>query len=245
MLAAKIAESLDRIRRMTGQEVTQHAAQILTETLVDIITFRAAGLAAGRVADITKYLSKISRRIAAERSVAAAVGTTPTMTSLLEDAAPIIKHALEEAGPGATQTSKLAQAAECGAVAGEEKVAGVAGTGTVWDSIKMTDPMLPGTRIPKSFVLTTKGNQQFWVAPNATKHMAEYVIDAQKITHGMPINNQSLLSSFKAAVDQAVEQGIVYTKEYRIDCWEIVFSESRGEGLLPAIKHALYKPQGF
>jgi hypothetical protein len=110
---------------MTGQEYTQHAAQILTETFIDIISFRAIGLAADKVAEIANYLSKISRRIAAERPVAAAVGTTPTMTSLLEDAAPIIKHALEEE---ASHTSKLAQAAERGAMAAEEKVAEVAGT---------------------------------------------------------------------------------------------------------------------
>ena len=41
------------------------------------------------------------------------------------------------------------------------------GTGTVWDSIKSTQPAYSGTVIPKSFELTVN-NSRFWVHPNAT-----------------------------------------------------------------------------
>jgi len=47
-------------------------------------------------------------------------------------------------------------------------------SGTVFDSIKATQPALKGTSIPKSFELSA-GSSKFWVHPNATKHMSEYL----------------------------------------------------------------------
>jgi hypothetical protein len=96
MINAKIAEKIDRLRRMSWQEYTQHSAQILTETFVDIIKFRTLGLAANQIAKVEKYLSKIAKLIEAERPVAAAVGSTPTITTLLEEAAPALKIAAEK-----------------------------------------------------------------------------------------------------------------------------------------------------
>jgi hypothetical protein len=121
----------------------------------------------------------------------------------------------------------------------------IAQTGTVWDSIKATDPMYKNTRIPKSFELTV-GNQKIWVAPNASKHLWEYMTKYKEMSHGMPINSQSLLSSFKASVEKAIKLGILYTeKPIIIDSWEFMFSPPRHKGLLPVIKHAMYKPKGF
>jgi hypothetical protein len=119
MINAKIAEKIDQLRRMSWQEYTQHSAQILTETFVDIIKFRTLGLAANQIAKIEKYLTKIAKLIEAERPVAAAVGSTPTMTTLLEEAAPAIKQALEES---AARTSEAAKTAERSAVAAAEGV---------------------------------------------------------------------------------------------------------------------------
>jgi|SRR3990172_847371 len=51
--------------------------------------------------------------------------------------------------------------------------------GTVWEKIKPTDLMYPGTKIPKSFELTV-GKQKFWVCPNSTEHMLEYIQDKIK-----------------------------------------------------------------
>jgi hypothetical protein len=245
-LGHAIEEKVDHMRHATLQ---QNAREVTHLASGFVAANKAQGLAAGQLKKLVKYIARIKKIVEAEKPVAAAAGAVPIIENALEKAAPKAATQIEKG-----TASEVAQAAERSAVvAAEEKAVEVAETaaesaaktGTVWDSIKMTDPMLSGTKIPKSFVLTTKGNQQFWVTPNATKHMADYVIEARATTHGMPINNQTLLTSFKAAVDKAVEQGIVYNKEYTIGCWELVFSESRGEGLLPAIKHALYKPQGF
>lgn len=58
--------------------------------------------------------------------------------------------------------------------------------GTVWDTIKPTDLMYPGTKIPKSFELTV-GSQKLWVAPNATKHMVDYAVKHLEVTHSLPM----------------------------------------------------------
>ncbi len=77
-------------------------------------------------------------------------------------------------------------------------------TGTVWDSIKATDPMYKNTRIPKSFELTA-GNKKLWVHPNATEHMYDYL--KTRVSHQAPINSQTMLSGLKASVEQAIKQG--------------------------------------
>ena len=111
---------------------------------------------------------------------------------------------------------------------------------TVWDNIKITQPMYDGTKIPKSFELTA-GGEKFWVHPNGTKHMVEY-ITRNPMSHGMPINSQTLLSSFQNSVSSAVKQGIKYDEIINVGNWELIFSKARGDGLLPVIKHAVYRP---
>jgi hypothetical protein len=120
---------------------------------------------------------------------------------------------------------------------------------TVWKKIKLTDQIYPGTKIPKSFELSV-GKERVWVAPNATKHMLEYIQDTNGthkkiITHTMPINCQILLLSFRSAVKQAIYQGIKYDTMIRIGCWEFRFGMPRGEGLLPSIYHANFKPKNW
>lgn len=121
--------------------------------------------------------------------------------------------------------------------------------GTVWKNIKATDKMYPGTKIPKSFELTV-GKQKFWIAPNATKHMLEYLQDTNGthkkiITHNMPINCQALLSSMQAAVERVISSGVKYDTMIKIGCWEFRFGMPRGEGLLPSIYHANFKPKNW
>ena len=103
--------------------------------------------------------------------------------------------------------------------------------GTVWKNIKATDKMYPGTKIPKSFELAI-GKQKFWVAPNATKHMLEYLQDTNGthkkiITHNMPINCQALLSSMQVAVERAISSGVKYDTMIKIGCWEFRFGMPR------------------
>ena len=113
-------------------------------------------------------------------------------------------------------------------------------TGTVWDYIKPTQPMIAGTEIPKSFEIKV-GNKRFWVHPNGTKHMEEYIL-RNKVSHGMPINSQSIMTSFQNAIQTGVLQGIQYEQMMKIGNWELIFSQANTEGLLPVIKHALYIP---
>lgn len=111
---------------------------------------------------------------------------------------------------------------------------------TVWGNIKITQPFYDGTKIPKSFELAVDGGE-FWVHPNGTKHMVEY-ITRDATTHGMPINSQTLLSSFENSVKKAVNEGVKYEEIMNIGNWELIFSKPRGDGLLPVIKHAVYRP---
>ncbi|AOZ88254.1 transposase [Bacillus xiamenensis] len=113
--------------------------------------------------------------------------------------------------------------------------------GTVWQNIKITQPLYEGTKIPKSFELATKAGGDFWVHPNGTKHMVEY-ITRDATTHGMPINSQTLLASFQSSVNNAAKQGIKYEEIMKVGNWELIFSKPRGDGLLPVIKHAVYMP---
>ncbi len=112
--------------------------------------------------------------------------------------------------------------------------------GTVWEYINITQPFYDGTKIPKSFELEADG-EKFWVHPNGTKHMVEY-ITRDATSHGMPINSQTLLTSFHNSVKGAVKEGIKYEEIMNIGNWELIFSKPREDGLLPVIKHAVYMP---
>ncbi len=126
-----------------------------------------------------------------------------------------------------------------GSLFGKKATPAVKTTGTVWDSIKGTQGVYAGTPIPKSFELSMIG-RKFWVHPNATEHMFEYV--TRNLSFGVNISSQFILDSFKSAVSSAMDQGIKYDKMMKIGNWELIFSKPRAEGQLPVIKHALYVP---
>ena len=115
-------------------------------------------------------------------------------------------------------------------------------TGTVWDSIKVTDRMYEGTRIPRSFELSV-GSKKFWVHPNATEHMFEY-ITRNPMSHGMPINSQVLLYSFKESLEIIVNRGINYEDLFTFGNWQFKFNKKPTD-IFPVVRHALYKPKGF
>lgn len=69
--------------------------------------------------------------------------------------------------------------------------------------------------------------------------MEEYIL-RNNASHGMPINSQTMISSFQNAISSAIAQEIQFERVMRIDNWELIFSQPKGEGLLPVIKHALY-----
>jgi len=118
-------------------------------------------------------------------------------------------------------------------------IKGGAKTGTVWDDIKATQPNIEGTSIPKSFELNA-GGEQYWINPNATKHMAEY--SKRTLSHGQKIKEQQLLTSLQGAISEAATKGYKYDALMRVGNWELIFSPARQVGQLPVVKHAVYKP---
>ena len=113
------------------------------------------------------------------------------------------------------------------------------GGGTVWDAIKVTQTAKPGTVIPHSFELASSEGR-FWVHPNATKHMVEYVT-RHGVSHGMPINSQAMLTSLRGSVETAASQGIRFGETMQVGRWELIFSQGRAADVLPVLKHALYR----
>jgi RHS repeat-associated protein len=113
--------------------------------------------------------------------------------------------------------------------------------GTVWDRIKPTQDVWPGTEIPRSFELTTHGGQRVWVHGNATEHVAERVIGANgpgmRLELGRVVQ-QSELTSLEAAVDAATRGGVHFDEIIRIGGWELKFARPRNPRQLPALIHA-------
>ncbi len=110
----------------------------------------------------------------------------------------------------------------------------------IWSHVHSPGPLLPETQIPRWFELDV-ADQRFWVAPNATKHMVEY-LTRTPMTHGRPLNSQALLQSFQSSAESANRAGITFDKLVVSESWEFIFSAPRGAGELPCIKHAVYRP---
>ncbi|WP_214087827.1 hypothetical protein [Photorhabdus noenieputensis] len=111
-------------------------------------------------------------------------------------------------------------------------------SGTVWDSIKATQPAIPGTSIPKSFEMTVNG-KVVWVNPNATKHMEEY-LTRNGLSHSTTEGSQAMLSSLQHAIKNASSQGLKFNEKMQVGRWELIFSQ-RSTDPYPVLKHALYK----
>lgn len=110
-------------------------------------------------------------------------------------------------------------------------------TGTIFDSIKATQPSIEGTSIPISFELNLNG-QTIWVNPNATKHMGEYST-RNGLSHSTTAGSQAMLTSLQSAVQDASYQGIKYNEKMQVGSWELIFSQ-RPTDPYPVLKHALY-----
>ena len=115
------------------------------------------------------------------------------------------------------------------------------GTGTVWDSVKATQPLYEGTAIPRSFELAT-GNGKVWVHGNATEHMAEYA--TSMLNRGVSpsmvnMGTQAQMTSLQSAVNAATANGVQYGKLLNVGGWELKFGAPQQAGQLPALIHAL------
>jgi len=118
-----------------------------------------------------------------------------------------------------------------------------AGSGTVFDSIKATQPNYPGSAIPRSFEMTLPNGQSVWVAGNATEHMAEFAqMKAVNFTpEAVRLASQAQLTSLRGAVNTATQNGIAYNRIINVGGWELKFAPSRQPGQLPSLIHALQK----
>lgn len=98
---------------------------------------------------------------------------------------------------------------------------------------------IPGTTIPKYFRLKTEG-AEFFVNPNATKHMGE-CINRLPTSHGFPLRNDVMLASFESGVQEAVKSGALESgKPVVSGGWELIFAKRPSDELV-VIKHALMK----
>ena len=126
-------------------------------------------------------------------------------------------------------------------VKAESIAADIGKTGTVFDSIKGTQPVYPGSVIPKSFEMTLPNGQKVWVHGNATEHMAEYA--ASKALTNTPeavrLASQTELRSFQAALDTATKDGMSYGR-ITVDGWQLEIKPPRAAGELPTVIHARY-----
>ena|SRR5713101_1020473 len=114
----------------------------------------------------------------------------------------------------------------------------------VWNAITPTQPVYPGTVIPRSFQLVTS-NGSVWVHGNATKHLAEYV--TSMLGRGVnpelvKVATQTQLQSLQAAVQGAIAQGVPYGQLINVGGWELKFGAPAAAGQLPALIHALPNP---
>ncbi len=116
----------------------------------------------------------------------------------------------------------------------------VQGSTEVFVSIKATQSLIAGTSIPKSFELIIGGGKTFWVHPNVTKHMAEY-LSRNGLSHSTSTASQAMLNSFQQAVKFANTKGIEYGKMIKVGRWELMFNKSHSNDVLPVVYHALYK----
>jgi hypothetical protein len=128
-------------------------------------------------------------------------------------------------------------------ILGKAGVSGAKGTGTVWDSVKATQPLYEGTAIPRSFELAT-GNGKVWLHGNATEHMAEYA--TSMLNRGVSpsmvnMGTQAQMTSLQSAVNAATANGVQYGKLLNVGGWELKFGAPQQSGQLPALIHALPK----
>jgi hypothetical protein len=110
----------------------------------------------------------------------------------------------------------------------------------VFDRMEATQaPRDVGSVLPKSFNLSTASGDIVWVAPNATKHVWE---ETRGLTFGRGISQEQRLIGLAGAIDSATIgnwENIQVSKG-----WELIFSEPRGAGVNPVLKHARYTGGG-
>ena len=104
----------------------------------------------------------------------------------------------------------------------------LSGTEDWTKSIKATQEVIPGTNVPKSFIIKgayVNGNE-VWVHGNATKHIGEYINFAQ----GSVLVENEIMRSFQLAVSQVLTGQLQTGKNFfdNIGGWEIGINSDTG-----------------
>lgn len=160
-----------------------------------------AGLGGGLLAPATPEIAE-----AAKAAIQACAGN---LVLCLNNAGIQVSEAIVQGGIGASGAVGIGKTAAEAAAANAAKNSQIP-TGTVFDSIKATQPAIPGTSIPKSFELNVNG-QTVWVNPNATKHMGEY-LTRNGLSHSTSEGSQAMLTSLQSAVKDASSQGFKFNE---------------------------------
>jgi hypothetical protein len=100
--------------------------------------------------------------------------------------------------------------------------------------IRATQEVIPGTNIPKSFVMEGKlvNGKEVWVHGNATKHMGEFVNSAKNSI----LAERELMISFQNTVSEILPKVQPGRNFFNLNGWEIGINGDTG-----AIYHALFK----
>ncbi|WP_261666541.1 hemagglutinin repeat-containing protein [Erwinia mallotivora] len=170
------------------------------ETYEALKTLFNSGDVLGNVSDAVKqsYIDRINQ-METEYQKAGASGSFNAGVEggkLVTDIAGLLAGGAGVVKGGAVLTEKVvAKVAGKAELAAAKAGTEIVKTGTVFDSIKATQPAIPGTSIPKSFELNVNG-QTVWVNPNATKHMGEY-LTRNGLSHSTTEGSQLCLQVFR------------------------------------------------
>ncbi|MBE8152551.1 hemagglutinin repeat-containing protein, partial [Escherichia coli] len=199
-----------------------------TETLEAMKALFNSGDILGSLSDAVKqsYIDRIDR-MEAEYQKAGTSGSFNAGVEggkLITDIAGLLAGGVGVVKGGAVLTEKVVAKVVGKSESAAAKVGtDIVKTGTVFDSIKATQPAIPGTSIPKSFELHVNG-QTVWVNPNATKHMGEY-LTRNGLSHSTAEGSQAMLTSLQSAVKDAFSQGLKFNEKMQVGRWELVFSQ--------------------
>nr|WP_223271391.1 VENN motif pre-toxin domain-containing protein [Buttiauxella sp. B2] len=199
-----------------------------------------AGLGGGMLAAATPEMAAAAQ--------AAIQGCAGSIVLCLNNVGIQMSEAIVPGGVGAGgavgigKTAAEATAAKAEAVAANAAKNSQLPTGTVFDSIKGTQPVYPGSVIPKSFEMTLPNGQKVWVHGNATEHMAEYAASkaVTQTPEAVRLASQEELRSFQAAVNTATKNNMPYGERITVDGWQLEIKPPRSRGELPTIIHARY-----
>ena len=94
----------------------------------------------------------------------------------------------------------------------------------------------PDSNVPKTFFVQAEDGTEFYVPKSGSVHLD------QLVTGKLKLDASTALTWLRDTVSEAVKQGAIQYGQNVCygNHWQIIFSQSRGEGFFPAIVHALW-----